>query len=288
MGDIASIRVTDFDLERTLNSGQVFHWVRSGNGFAGAIGDIPMFVAQEGDRFFFPKGSRRLVCAYFALDHELTEIIQTFPKDDTMQAAVLFCPGLRIIRQPIWECLATFITSALKQVRHISAISLSIRKRFGIRLGESGVCSYPEPVVLAKLELKQLLECQLGFRAKNLLETAKRIAASAVDLEVLKKLPTEEARTILCELPGVGEKIANCVLLFAYERLDVVPIDVWIKRILETDYLKGSRSQAELKQFSADYFGPYAGYAQQYLFHHRRATSMLRGLKGSSAGHVST
>jgi N-glycosylase/DNA lyase len=100
------------------------------------------------------------------------------------------------------------------------------------------------------------------------------IAEGEVDLEALRKLSTEQARHTLLQLPGVGEKIANCVLLFAYERFDAVPIDVWIARVLSEVYFKGRSgiSMAELKMFAGNYFGAYAGYAQQYLFHHWRLT----------------
>jgi N-glycosylase/DNA lyase len=108
--------------------------------------------------------------------------------------------------------------------------------------------------------------------------TAKRVASGAVDLEALRDLSTQDARTVLCELPGVGEKIANCVLLFAYDRLDTVPIDVWIARVLSEVYFAGRTDvpMRELKSFAADYFGSYAGYAQQYLFHHWRLTYRRR------------
>jgi N-glycosylase/DNA lyase len=197
-----------------------------------------------------------------------------------IKVAVEFCRGLRIIRQPRWECLATFLTSPLKQVQHIRAISLAIRYRFGRRLqrDELEAFSYPQPEQIAEIPLEKLLECKLGFRAANLIATAKRVASGAMDLEALRDLSAEDARAALCELPGVGEKIANCVLLFGYERLDVVPIDVWIARVLNEVYFSGRANVPlrELKSFAGDYFGSYAGYVQQYLFHHWRLTYRRR------------
>jgi N-glycosylase/DNA lyase len=118
----------------------------------------------------------------------------------------------------------------------------------------------------------------LGFRAANLIAVARKVASGAIDLEALRELSTQEARLALCELPGVGEKIANCVLLFAYDRLDAVPVDVWIGRVLNEVYFAGRPNVPlrELKAFAADYFGSYAGYAQQYLFHHWRLTYRRR------------
>jgi N-glycosylase/DNA lyase len=275
-----AVPAPDFDLEKTLNSGQVFHWTRSGTGFAGAIDQTPVYVEQAGNSVLARKEHATLVARYFALDHPLPEILKTFPADPVVNVAVEYCRGLRIIRQPRWECLATFLTSALKQVRHIRAISLSIRKKFGRRLqrGESEIFSYPTPEKVAEVPLANLLECKLGFRAANLIATAQRVAEGAVDLEGLEALSTDELHTALCSLPGVGEKIANCVLLFAYGRLDAVPIDVWISRIINQVYFASRKkiSLREMKSFAADYFGPYAGYAQQYLFHHWRLTYRKR------------
>jgi N-glycosylase/DNA lyase len=271
-----TLRASQFNLEKTLNSGQVFHWVPHQGGFAGTIAGELAYIKQDGQTLFFAGADESSVMRYFALDHPLEEILNSFPNDPAMKLAKEYSAGIRIIRQPAWECLATFITSAMKQIFHIRAISHAIRHRFGRRLQCDDLCafSYPGPEILASAQLDQLIECKLGFRARNLLSTARMIAEGEVDLEALRKLSTEQARQTLLQLPGVGEKIANCVLLFAYERLDAIPIDVWIARVLNEVYFKGrSRiSMAELKMFAANYFGAYAGYAQQYLFHHWRFT----------------
>jgi N-glycosylase/DNA lyase len=269
-----------FDLEKTLNSGQVFHWTPHQKGFVGAIADEPVYLEQQGESIRVWDGQEQLVARYLSLDHPMVEILETFPPDPAIKQAVEYGRGLRIIRQPHWECLATFLTSALKQVQHIRAISLAIRSCFGRRLQRDGieVFTYPGPQEVAKIPLVKLLECKLGFRAANLIASARMVASGAVDLERLGGLSTEEARAALCELPGVGEKIANCVLLFAYERLDAMPVDVWIARVLTEVYFPGREKVPlrELKLFAADYFGSYAGYAQQYLFHHWRLTYRRR------------
>jgi N-glycosylase/DNA lyase len=277
---LLSVPAPHFDLEKTLGSGQVFHWTRHRKGFVGAIGEDLAYLEQVDDSIRVLAGQSNLSVRYLALDHPLPEILKSFPTDPVIEVAVEFCQGLRIIRQPQWECLATFLTSPLKQVQHIRAISLAIRNRFGRRLqrDEMEVFSYPRAEVMAEIPLEKLLECKLGFRAANLLATAKMVASGKADLEALRDLSTEDARAALCQLPGVGEKIANCVLLFAYDRLDAVPIDVWIARVLQEVYFAG-RTQVplrELKSFAADYFGSYAGYAQQYLFHHWRLTYRRR------------
>ena len=139
----------DFDLALTLHSGQVFHWQAEGAGFAGAIGDAAVYVeAGKGSLLVAPAGAADLVRRYFALDHPLVRNRESFPADDAVLAsAAASCAGLRIIRQPLWECTATFITSAMKQVAHIRQISAALRTRYGpvVRAGDLELRAYPAP-----------------------------------------------------------------------------------------------------------------------------------------------
>jgi len=266
----------DFDLVLTLECGQVFHWVREGAGWLGTIGDRAMYVEQRGEELLVPKGTEKLAHHYFALDHPLAEICASFPEDPAMQAARDFCRGMRIIRQPAWECIATFITSSMKQVAHIAQISHSLRRRYGRKVTWNGheLFAYPTPEALAALSEEDLRACALGYRAKNLLGSARMIANGEVSPEAIARMDDEAARAELCRLPGVGEKVANCALLFGFERVRAFPIDVWIERVLREIYFPRKRrvTAGRLRDFSATYFGEYGGYAQQYLFHHARKT----------------
>jgi len=280
------IRAPDFDLEKTLDSGQVFHWQKVGDGFVGAIGDLPVYVEQranvltvrDGEAARSPRRSLPgIVAHYFALDHPLAEICDSFPKDPVMNAARDFCRGLRIIRQLKWECLATFICSSMKQVAHIRQISLALRKRFGDqrKIDNYLVYAFPSAQRVARASEKQLRDCKLGYRAKNLWGTARLVSCGQADLEAWSALSDDELRKQLCALPGVGPKIANCVMLFAYERLRAFPIDVWIERVLRQQYFSRRRKMTaqRLREFLERYFGKHGGYAQQYLFHHARVSS---------------
>jgi N-glycosylase/DNA lyase len=291
------IPAPDFDLEKTLNSGQVFHWEKAGNGFVGTIGDCAVYVEQRGHtlralmesgapatpglRRATRPGSQELappiveiVAHYFALDHPLGEICASFPNDPVMNAARDFCRGLRIIRQPKWECLATFICSSMKQVAHIRQISAALRKRFGNRrkIGSRVVYTFPSPQRIAGASETELRRCKLGYRAKNLRATARLVSSGKYDLEAWSTLLDANLREKLCALPGVGTKVANCVMLFAYERLRAFPIDVWIERVLRQQYFPRRKKVTglRLREFSETYFGEHGGYAQQYLFHHAR------------------
>ena len=264
----------DFDLPLTLDSGQVFHWEKCGDGYAGAIGAESVYAEQRRNRLLFAGTTAQVIGNYFALDHPLAEICRSFPNDPAMRAASDFCLGLRIMRQPRWECLATFITSSMKQVAHIRQISQTLRIRYGSRqrVIDCEVNSFPTPALIAKLTEQELRACALGYRAKNLLSTARLVASGEANLERWSKLSDDALRAALCELPGVGAKVANCVMLFAYERLRGFPIDVWIDRVLKQQYFPRKRkvTAKQLRAFSVAHFGPHGGYAQQYLFHHAR------------------
>ena len=274
------IPAPDFDLALTLDSGQTFHWESLGKGFLGALEQRAVYVEHRGGALHYRGAPAKTIARYFALDHPLAEICAALPQDPAMQTAAGFCRGLRIMRQPRWECLATFITSSMKQVTHIRQISRTLRERFGLRhsLGQRHVYSYPRPEVLADLHETDLRHCALGYRAKNLLATAQLVASGEVNLEALAALPDAELRAALCALPGVGAKVANCTMLFAYERLQAFPIDVWVERVLREKYFPRRRKfrPHELQEFTARYFGEQGGYAQQYLFHHARKTTPRR------------
>jgi len=277
---IKKISAPDFDLNETLDSGQVFHWQSLGQSYLGMIRDEPVQLEQRDDHLLVMHGSPSLVRHYFSLDHPLAEICASLPNEPVMAAARDYCSGLRIIRQPRWECLATFITSSMKQVAHIRKISRALREGYGqqFAIGSTELFSFPTAERLAQTTEGGLRRCALGYRAKNLLATAGLISEGEVNLESLSELPDEELRDQLCALPGVGSKVANCVMLFAYERLRAFPIDVWIERVLREKYFPRRHrvTAGELSKFAANHFGPHGGYAQQYLFHHARKTSPRR------------
>ena len=242
-GELGSLAAPDFSLDLTLGCGQVFHWEREGTGYIGTVGEQVLYAEQHGDTLLVPAGMEEVARRYFALDHPLDEIYATFPADPAMQEALTFCRGLRLVRQPLWECVATFITSSMKQVAHIAQMSRAIRSRFGKEVEWNGrkFFAYPSPERLAEAEESDLRACSLGYRAKNLLGSARMIASGEVNLEAISAMSDSEALAELCRLPGVGVKVANCALLFAFERPRAFPIDVWIERILREIYFRGKR-----------------------------------------------
>jgi N-glycosylase/DNA lyase len=234
------------------------------------IGDELVVVSEKNGQLVLHQGPADRVARHFALDHPLEEIYAAFPEEPMSQSALAACRGLRILRQSRWECTAAFITSSMKQVAHIRSMSLAIRERFGDAVEGSEINAYPAFEVLAKATEPALRGCGLGYRAGNLLKTAQLLAGGTIDLEAIAKQPTARLRQTLQMLPGVGVKVANCILLFAYERLDAVPIDTWIHRILLAMRKGRDGSPAVLAAYARRRLGPYAGYVQQYLFHHAR------------------
>lgn len=270
-----------FSLSDTLKSGQLFHWeeltLDGIAGYAGCIGDSgPCWIAQpEPGQVLSLAGQDDIVRRYFGLDQSLAEIHRTFPENDpVLRAAIAYCPGIRVARQPVWECLATFITSSLKQVIHIRAISMTLRERYGEvhELAGRRFYAYPDPAAFASAGEASLRKCALGYRAKSLALAGEAVASGRVDLEAIEaESDPVAARATLMELHGVGEKIANCALLFSCGQWGAFPIDVWIERILREHYRKRLKG-AKLQAWAERYFGCHAGYAQQYLFHFARKT----------------
>jgi N-glycosylase/DNA lyase len=275
---LVEIPVRRFDLATTLGSGQVFHWQQVAGGFVGLVDRTPVFLRQASpDRIEVSRGAEELAGWYLALDHDLDAIIASFPADDAvLQRAIAFAPDLRLLRQPAWECLGTFITSSLKQVAHISQISHAVRRLAGEAIDFHGMTlhAYPSAEALAMAGEEALHRCGLGYRAVFLAQTAARVATGTIDLSCLtdSQVNDEAALAELLQAPGVGPKIASCVLLFAGQRHGFFPIDVWIERTLRQYYFPRRRKfpPGFLAEFVRRHFGPWRGYAQQFLFHHAR------------------
>ena len=268
-------RVRNYDLAATLNSGQVFRWQQTGDSWTGVVGkNFARLTQTEGG--ILAETSTGLddlnwLREFLQIETDLAAVLKTFPDDEPMRAAVAACPGLRLLKQDPWECLASFILSSTKQIVQIRQIITLLCERFGEpSLGEGPAC-FPTPQRLAACTEAELRACKMGFRAPSLLAAAREIAEGRFDLERIRHLPYAEARAELMKLRGVGGKIADCVLLFAYGFDSAFPVDVWIERALQQLYFPRRRaSEQRLRRFAATHFGPHAGYAQQYLFHYMR------------------
>jgi N-glycosylase/DNA lyase len=273
------LRAGDYDLAATLDSGQAFRWRQQNNSWSGVIGNNWVRLAQtrEGIRAetAAPVKNWGWLRDYLQTKIDLDSVLATFPDDAPMRDAVAACRGLRLLRQDPWECLASFILSSTKQIVQIRQIVSLLCECFGEKIitppGELPMFAFPPPEKIARATEAGLRECKMGFRAPHLLGAAQQVAEGKFDLERIRQLSPAEARAELMKLRGVGGKIADCVLLFAYGFDSAFPVDVWIERALQRLYFPRRRaSEPRLRRFAATHFGPHAGCAQQYLFHYIR------------------
>lgn len=212
---------------------------------------------------------------YLQLEVDIQAVINTFPKDEHLVRAVRSCAGLRLLRQDPWECLASFILSSTKQIVQIRQIVEALCQCFGdpvtVPAGRAPAWAFPSVERIAAASEAELRRCKMGFRAPYLKGTAELVAGGGLRLEELHQIRVAEARNALMSLPGVGRKIADCVLLFAYGFQEAFPVDVWVLKALRQLYFPRRRpTPARLLHFTQTYFGPNSGYAQQYLFHYMR------------------
>jgi N-glycosylase/DNA lyase len=210
-------------------------------------------------------------------------------KDAVIRKALIQLEGLRLIRQDPWECLISFICATFANIPRIKAMVHKLCQAFGQPITWNGYTEYlfPSPHKLASASINQLLACNLGYRAKYVKAAASRILRGEVCLPQLRSMPYLEAKQELLRIEGVGQKVADCVLLFSLEHLKAFPVDRWIQRILVTKYpqhlsnevlnRKALTSQVykELSSFGQSYFGNYAGYAQEYLYANHSTIQMV-------------
>jgi len=280
---------TPFNLDYTLQCGQVFRWQKHSEWWYGTVADKVTKIRQTDNILEFEGSDLDFVENYFRLNDPLPLITAKIGKDDYIKSAINAFNGLRLIRQDPWECLISYICATFNNIPRIRKMINNLAQEFGNKRTIKGYTFYtfPNPKSLANAELKTLTVCKLGFRAKNILETAKRIFTEMVSLTELEKLDYETAKGELLKLPGVGDKVADCILLFSLNKLEAFPVDVWIKKTILKEYgahfdkafvhrvlEKKSLTRGEYRKvgsFAREYFDDYAGYAQQYLYHYERS-----------------
>jgi N-glycosylase/DNA lyase len=275
-------------LDFSLCCGQVFRWRKIGDWWYGVVGKNFVKIRQCGAKLEFEGASEDFVRQYFGLKDDLAQINRCIGKDVYIQAALQRFEGLRIVRQVPWECLISFICATYKSIAAIELMLRKISAKYGEKRVFDGMEFYAFPSVeqLGLASERGLRECGLGYRAKYVQATAKKILYEKIDLQTLKLVPYLEARKMLLDFEGVGFKVADCVLLFSLEKFEAFPVDVWVKRVilnhyadkLAPDLVKKMQSHDSLTNgeyqkigdFARSYFGNYAGYAQEYLYHYER------------------
>jgi N-glycosylase/DNA lyase len=268
---VYNITTRDFNLDHTLSCGQVFRWQKNRDLWTGVVNGAVLRAKQEGSELIIDSSlDAGFVMKYFRLDDNMEKIYASINRDALMDSLIRKYRGLRLVRQDPWECLVSYICSSNNTIRNITNSIRRMCECFGTEI-EAGYYSFPPPEMLAWTEPCQMQQCKLGFRAPRVLEIASRVECGEFDLYGLEKLSYEEGRRELIKINGVGGKIADCVLLFAFGKLGSFPVDTHIEQIIELHYGKNitgakSKRKEEIARFAQQYFGEYCGYAQEYLY----------------------
>lgn len=263
--------IDDFNLEQTFECGQCFRWNKEGKDYIGIAGGYVMKASNA-------VGGIKIECAnddfsmrYFDLERNYGKVKNAINKDRIIKQAILQGSGIRILRQQPWETLVSFIISANNNIPRIKKIIESLCRSFGEKLEFEGKIYYDFPAaeVLSGLAPCDLFEARCGFRDKYIIDAARKVASGEIDLQSIYNMSAEEGRQALKRINGVGDKVADCVLLFAYQKFEVFPKDVWIKRIINDLY---GVDEKGIDEFVVRKFGKYGGFAQQYLFYYARGS----------------
>lgn len=276
-GKVIVNNVRDFNPVHTFECGQCFRWIRQEDGsYTGVVKGKAVTVRYKNEEFEISNSTvedfKNIWFDYFDLGRDYSEIKRKLSKDEIMKKAIEFGYGIRLLRQELWETLISFIISANNRIPMIMKVVETISHMYGSEITIDGKSYYAFPDVdkLAASALEQLEMCRGGFRCKYILKTAQMVKDGDVNLAGLAGKTTDEAREELKKFPGVGNKVADCTLLYSGSKFDVFPTDVWVKRVMEELYFGRPATFSEIQSFAADYFGELAGFAQQYLFYYAR------------------
>lgn len=277
-----------FDLDLTLCCGQIFKWEKKDEWWCGVIEDKPVKIRQINTQLEIKNINSNLVKRYFGLNDDLYEIKRKICIDKHIEKALNKFWGLRIIHQDPWECLISYICATYKSIPAIRKMLYKLSEKFGEKkiFDDNIFFTFPKPEKLQSAKESDLLDCGLGYRSKYVLATSKKIFCNESIFEDLKKLPYFQAKKKLIDFPGVGPKVADCILLFSLGKNNAFPIDIWIKRVIlryysshfskqfiskmSTGRVISTSDYNILNEFGRTYFGEYAGYAQEYLYHFER------------------
>ena len=266
--------VNDFDIEQTLKCGQCFRFFGEKNNYFIIAHGKKLNIKQDDNKIFFWPCSvdefENIWINYFDLERNYSHIKKVLAqKNKILAEAINFCGGIRILNQEKFETLISFIISQNNHIPRIKKIIEKMSCEFGNEI-EKNYFAFPNFSQLKNANEEKLMNCKMGFRLNYILD-AKKKKKNGLDLGVLKNRETEIIKKNLMSIKGVGDKVSDCVLLFAYGRREIFPIDTWIKKISQKIFF--GNQEADIKkihEFAKNNFGDLAGYAQQYLFYYFR------------------
>jgi N-glycosylase/DNA lyase len=268
--------VDDFYPVHIFECGQAFRWNWDGTGYVGIAGDRVIRVSYHEEDVLLENASiedyRSFWRRYFDMDRDYGQVKAALSCDPVLEKAMEYGWGIRILNQDPWETLISFIISANNNIPRIKRIIENLAVRFGRRVSWRGreFYTFPAPVDLAGASVEELMACGCGYRADYIKRTAEMVCSGEIRLEQITGLPYQEAYKALMACPGVGPKVADCVLLFSMGKTEAFPVDVWIKKVIQRFYPESTGTNREVKEFVWRKFGHLAGFAQQYLFYYAR------------------
>ena len=260
------------DLELTLiDSAQCFRWTRSGERFGCVLNGSPVWLWREADGIHAQGGDIAFLRDYLDLDRDYAAVAREYAHIPEACRAVALYPGLRVMNQPPWEALISFILSANNNVARIRGLVDALSARYGQAVGT--LYAFPTPRSLADADEGALRALRVGYRAPYIIETARRVA-DGFPLYDLSGMPYDRAHRLLVTLPGVGDKVADCVLLFGCRHASAFPVDVWVARLLNRWFGVAPCARPAMARRAREALGENAGLLQQFLFHAARTGDM--------------
>ena len=261
------------NLNLTINSGQVFLWNKIDNIWFGIDGQ-ELLVIKEPFEIISPLKKADM---FFRGDDDCDKILSDINRDKLVRDAVKQFSGLKLMRQDPFQCYISFICSSNSSIQNIKRMLTNLCRKFGeeVEFDKKQFFTFPDAEKLSNAKIKDLLSCGLGFRAKYVKQAAKMVHERKINFESLRKENYKSALETLKAVYGIGNKIADCILLFSLDKLESFPLDRWTQRILQKYYPKifytkgktlTEKKYSELHEKIVEYFGPYAGYSQQFLF----------------------
>ena len=265
----------NFDLRSTITCGQIFRFIEEDNSFTVIIKDRVINLREDGDYIIIESNNEsdleNVINDYFDLNRDYLKIEEEIiKKDNKIKDAILFSKGLKMINQDPFETLIAYIISQNNRVTSIANALNLLSMNYGekVMFKDKEYYLFPTIEKLLKLNISDFRNCKVGFRDKYLFEIIENINNKNLELEKIYNMTGEEALKYLVNFKGIGMKVASCILLFAYQKFDVYPIDTWVKKFMKEDY--GIEGEQNIREFTNNIYGEYSGLAIQYMFNYKR------------------
>ncbi len=271
------IPIIDFDLNHTLYCGQVFRWEKKDDWWMGVVRGSVVRVRQDTgtDVLWVDSDLPEVVVRwYFRLDDDLSHILSQINRDQYINASIQRYRGLHLIRQESWECLISYMLATASNIPRIKKGISMLCQILGNEI-EADHYSFPNASILASACEDDISDCKLGFRASRIIKAAGLVAEGELDMDAIIHLDYHEAKQQLMLVEGIGEKVADCVLLFAFDKMEAFPVDTHVEQVVRSyygddEFFGGTVTKMKIGEWGRSYFGNYCGYAQQYLFYGKR------------------